>query len=107
MLGEKRMTYWVRTLKALALVAASVSLLGSGCAQPEPIDRVQPNLVNKSDLTGEWYILDTVTRAPYASHVAHDVRVACGGGNVCGAQQHAVDNTREEGAHVVHREPLA
>ena len=64
------MTKLVTTMKTLALVAAAASLLGNGCAQPEPIDRVQPNLVNKSDLTGEWYILDTVTRAPYASHDA-------------------------------------
>jgi hypothetical protein len=70
MLGENGMTTMVNKLKALALVAASVSLLGSGCSQPEEIDRVQPNLVKKSDLTGEWYILDTVTRAPYASHDA-------------------------------------
>jgi hypothetical protein len=70
MLGENGMTTMVNKLKALALVAASVSLLGSGCSQPEEIDRVQPNLVKKSDLTGEWYSLDTVTRAPYASHDA-------------------------------------
>ena len=41
-------------------------LVGSGCVQPEEINRVQPNLIKKSDLSGEWYMLDTVVKAPYA-----------------------------------------
>ena len=41
-------------------------LAGGGCVQPEDIDRVQPNLIKKSDLVGEWYMLDTVVKAPYA-----------------------------------------
>jgi len=52
----------------VGLVAAmSVS---QGCASPEDIDRVQPDLIKKSDLEGEWYSLGTITRAPYASAAA-------------------------------------
>ncbi|PIE65822.1 MAG: hypothetical protein CSA24_01905 [Deltaproteobacteria bacterium] len=38
------------------------------CADPEEIDRVQPDLLEKAALTdGEYYALTTVVRAPYAS----------------------------------------
>jgi len=54
---------------AVGLLAGSMGLVG--CADPELIDRVQPNVIKKADLTtGEWYALSTVTRAPYASHRA-------------------------------------
>lgn len=50
-------------------VAVLMSLAGlSGCADPDQIDRVQPDLIKKSDLDGEWYSLGTILRAPYASH---------------------------------------
>ena len=56
--------------KALGRLASALLVLpmlfGSGCVQPEDINRVQPNLIKKSDLTGEWYMLDTVVKAPYA-----------------------------------------
>ncbi len=59
----------LRQLAAVGLVAAGVALAGlGGCADPEPINRVQPNLIEKSKLGGEWYILDTIVRAPFASH---------------------------------------
>ena len=58
------------TTKKLIAAFSALALLtvGGGCADPEPIDRVQPNLIEKAKLVGEWYALTTVTRAPYASH---------------------------------------
>ncbi len=61
--GDRMMGTLTKAL-ALGLVAG---LLGAGCAQPEEINRVQPNLIKKSDLAGEWYLMDTVVQAPYAS----------------------------------------
>lgn len=52
---------------ALPLAVATATFAGA-CAEPEEIDRVQPDLVKKSDLEGEWYSLGTVVRAPFASH---------------------------------------
>ncbi len=46
------------------LVACVVSSLGCNQAQP-PIDRVQPNAIDKSLFDGEWYYLQTVIDAPY------------------------------------------
>jgi hypothetical protein len=51
---------------AIGLVASFG--VAAGCAEPEPIDRVQPDLIHKSSFEGEWYFLDTMVRAPYASH---------------------------------------
>jgi hypothetical protein len=56
-------------LAVLALGSVAALSLG-GCAQPDTINRVQPNLIDKSSLTGEWYLLDTVVKAPYASAYA-------------------------------------
>jgi len=46
---------------------ALLAVSASGCVQPEDINRVQPNLMKKSDLTGEWFLLDTMTKTPYAA----------------------------------------
>jgi len=46
---------------------AVVSLGITACADPEEIDRVQPDLIDKAALSGEWYGLTTVTRTPYAT----------------------------------------
>ncbi|MFO0594099.1 MAG: zinc-dependent metalloprotease [Myxococcaceae bacterium] len=52
-----------RTHLLAALVG--VSVLGFGCAQPELIDRTQPNYVKKSDLLDSvWYIQESVIDAP-------------------------------------------
>lgn len=57
--------------KTLTLGLLAFGLGLGGCAEPELIDRVQPDLIKKSDLMGkEFYLLDTITRAPYASHYA-------------------------------------
>ena len=38
------------------------------CAQPAPdIDRTQGNLIAKSDLSGEWYMMQTITAVPPTS----------------------------------------
>lgn len=55
---------------ALAISAGAMlatTTLGAGCAEPELIDRVQPDLIRKADLAGEWYTLTTVTRTPFAA----------------------------------------
>ena len=55
--------------RAAALFAVACSLaFGQGCADPEEINRVQPDLIKKSDLEGEWYSIGTVVKSPYASH---------------------------------------
>ena len=60
-----------RLLSRLVLSASLALGLVTGCASPEEIDRVQPDLIKKTDLLdGEWYSLGTVTRAPYASAAA-------------------------------------
>lgn len=49
-------------------VVALALALGSGCAQEVgDIDRTQPNKVLKSDLTGTWYMVETVTEVPAGS----------------------------------------
>ncbi|TNF27188.1 MAG: hypothetical protein EP329_19870 [Deltaproteobacteria bacterium] len=53
------------TFSALAALTGAVTL--GGCADPEQIDRVQPDLIEKASLAGEWYSMTTVVRAPYAS----------------------------------------
>ncbi len=60
---------WTSRLLACASLVAAMTV-AEGCASPEDIDRVQPDLIKKSDLEGEWYSLGTVTRAPYASSAA-------------------------------------
>jgi len=56
-------------MNRISLPLIATLLLGAGaCAEPADINRVQPDLVKKSDLEGEWYSLGTVTRAPFASH---------------------------------------
>ena len=61
-----------RFSKALVSLVATCTLAGvtQGCADPEEINRVQPDLIKKSDLQGEWYTLGTIVRSPYASHYA-------------------------------------
>ena len=57
----------LKGLSRLACALLALPLLaGSGCVQPDEINRVQPNLIKKSALEGEWYMLDTVVKAPYA-----------------------------------------
>ncbi|MFO0747008.1 MAG: zinc-dependent metalloprotease [Myxococcota bacterium] len=52
----------------LALTVAGLAgVTATGCADPEQIDRVQPDLLDKSAFDGEWYVLGTIVRAPYAS----------------------------------------
>jgi hypothetical protein len=45
----------------------TIALMTQSCAEPEPINRVQPNGIQKTNLEGEWYLMDTVERSPYAS----------------------------------------
>jgi hypothetical protein len=53
---------------SLSLVLALGGLAtAQGCAEPEEINRVQPDLIKKSDLAGEWYSLGTVIRTNFAS----------------------------------------
>lgn len=49
------------------LAAAAIALLAAGCAQSNgDVNRVQPNVVRKSDLLdGEWYFRNTVTYTPH------------------------------------------
>lgn len=54
------------------LIWLLVGLLGSalitGCTEPvKDIDRTQGNLIRKTDLEGEWYMLQTVTGVPPTS----------------------------------------
>jgi hypothetical protein len=49
-------------------VIAAVCLLALSCAEPAPdIDRTQGNLLAKSDLSGEWYMMQTITGVPATS----------------------------------------
>ncbi|MCS6913412.1 MAG: hypothetical protein RMK29_02360 [Myxococcales bacterium] len=53
----------------IVVFALSVSLLGS-CAEERPVRSfVQPNLLKKSDLAGEWYYVQTVLDAPPSNGV--------------------------------------
>ena len=65
-MNSKKYSHIARSLFG-ALAVASLSLGASACADPEEIDRVQPDLVDKSALEGEWYGLTTVVRTPYAT----------------------------------------
>ncbi|MCB9728004.1 MAG: hypothetical protein H6744_11960 [Deltaproteobacteria bacterium] len=69
-----RMTRSLHKARILALATLSMSALAAasfgGCASPDTIDRVQPNLLDKSMFSGEWYLLDTVVKAPFASAYA-------------------------------------
>ena len=47
------------------LFAAVSAVVAFGCAQPELLDRTQPNYVRKADLLdGQWYIKETVVDLP-------------------------------------------
>ena len=65
-MNSKNLSFLARSFVG-ALAVTSLSLGASACADPEEIDRVQPDLVEKSALQGEWYGLSTVTRTPYAT----------------------------------------
>ena len=54
----------------MIMIALSLFSLGiSGCAERvKDINRVQPNLIAKSDLEGEWYMLQTVVDMPPTSY---------------------------------------
>ncbi len=55
-------------LVALALCGAVASLTLAGCAEERaPIDRVQPNALEKSMFTGQWYYQRTVVDVPSGS----------------------------------------
>lgn len=61
----------IKKLPGVALAAAmalGAIAVAPGCAGPEEIDRVQPDLVEKAMFDGEWYGLTTVVRSPFASH---------------------------------------
>jgi len=54
----------IRTL-LLALIASLAAAALSGCAEErEPIDRVQPNALEKSFFEGDWYYQRTVVEVP-------------------------------------------
>ena len=57
-----RMSGW----RAAWAVGVALGIAGvSGCAEPiEDIDRTQANLIRKSDLEGEWHMLQTVVGLP-------------------------------------------
>ncbi len=62
---------WMSFPKALssrlfALLAAFGIFLSAGCAeQIGDIDRTNPNKIRKDQFTGQWYLVRTVTDAPY------------------------------------------
>lgn len=59
-----------RSLFRPALALALVAVFGStpGCFEPRaPINQVQPNVVEKSVFSGEWYYQQTVIDTPYSS----------------------------------------
>lgn len=52
-------------MKLTSVRLALLTLAFVGCAEPvEDIDRTQGNLIRKSDLEGEWYMLQTVVAVP-------------------------------------------
>lgn len=54
----------MKNLFRTSLLAAA-ALVVSACAQPELIDRTQPNYINKKDLLeGTWYIQESIIDAP-------------------------------------------
>jgi len=56
-----------RLMTSIACAALAGVLTMTGCVEPDQLNRVQPDLIDKSTMTGEWYILDTVVQSPYAS----------------------------------------
>lgn len=47
------------------ILSACAAVVAVGCAQPELVDRTQPNFVKKADLLdGQWYIKQTVVDVP-------------------------------------------
>ena len=61
----------IRRFMALTTACGlGLSVLFSACATPEEINRTQPDLIQKSDLSGEWYYLESVVRAPFADQDA-------------------------------------
>lgn len=57
-------------MKTFAWLALASALAVGGCAQENaPRSFVQPNVLKKSDLTGTWYYLQTVTDAPPSSAI--------------------------------------
>lgn len=47
------------------LFAACAAVVAVGCAQPDIVDRTQPNYVKKADLLdGQWYIKETIVDTP-------------------------------------------
>ncbi len=64
--GGKMNNFCRRALLALTALTVGVT----GCADADPIDRTQPDLINKDDLKGEFYSLSTVVRSPYTSVAA-------------------------------------
>ncbi len=53
------------TMTTRFLTAAAFAVFAAGCAQPQLIDRTQPNYVKKADLTsGTWYIKEFIVDAP-------------------------------------------
>ena len=54
-------------VRALLAVLAGVSVLFGACAEPDEIDRTQPDLLDKSMFEGEWYFQQTMVRAPFAT----------------------------------------
>jgi len=45
-----------------------VLVLLAGCAEERaPINRVQPNVIEKAQLDGEWYFMQTVIDTPYSA----------------------------------------
>ena len=57
-------------MKRLHLVIGLIALaILSACADPvKDVNRVQPNLILKSDLEGEWYMLQTIVDVPPTSY---------------------------------------
>ncbi len=49
----------------IALIAAFGLSLSCNLSQP-PVNRVQPNVVDKAWFDGEWYYLQTVIDTPYS-----------------------------------------
>ena len=57
-----------RHLLRLSPVLFATAALVIGCAEPvDDIDRTQGNLIRKSDIDGEWYMMQTITEVPPTS----------------------------------------
>ena len=56
------------TSRALCFVAAIVACAAAaGCDQRPPVNRVQPNVVEKGVFAGEWYFQQTVVDSPFSA----------------------------------------